>query len=174
MPFPGTGGERREALRMTSTDIVEGSKTEYPENDGSELYQLGYVSTGVRPMGSAELLDLLKISRDNNLAHDITGLLLHRQDSFFQVIEGSHRSVDEILEKISRDPRHQRIEIMFEGPIEEREFDDWRMGFLELDNVDLRLVPGFTEFLEDGVEPREFLAHLSRSKRLALLFRSMA
>lgn len=157
---------------MMVADAIKGGATRPPREQG--LYQVGYVSTGVKHMGSAELLELLRISRNNNIAQDITGLLLHREDSFFQVIEGTRQSVRNIMDRIARDDRHQRMEIMFEGPIDEREFCDWRMGFLDMDNVDLRLVPGFTQFLEGGAEPREFLQQLSRSKRLALLFRSMA
>ena len=34
------------------------------------------------------------------------------------------------------------------------EFPDWRMGFVELDGIDVSLLPGFSNFLVDEVEPR--------------------
>ena len=46
-------------------------------------------------------------------------------------------------------------------------------GRIDLDGIDLTLLPGFSNFLLDETQPRKFLRDLSRSKRLALLFRAM-
>jgi hypothetical protein len=137
------------------------------------VYQLGYVSTQTRPMSPADLLELLNRARASNQRADITGLLLHREDSFFQVIEGERTAVRELFERIRRDPRHQRVEILFEETCAQREFADWRMGFVELDGVDLRLLPGYSDFLSDHAEPQGVLRELTRSRRLMLMFRSM-
>ena len=61
----------------------------------------------------------------------------------------------------------------FEGPIEAREFADWRMGFVDLNGVDVKNLPGFSDFLSDDVEPRRLLEELTQVKRLLLLFRAM-
>jgi hypothetical protein len=137
------------------------------------VYQLGYVSTQTRPMSPADLLDLLNSARAFNQRVNITGLLLHREDSFFQVIEGERRAVLALFERIRRDPRHQRVEVLFQEHCPTREFADWRMGFVELDGVDLRLLPGYSHFLSDGAEPNGVLRELTRSRRLMLMFRSM-
>ena len=137
------------------------------------LYQLGYVSTQVRPMGAADLIDLLNFARDENRRRGITGLLLHRQDSFFQVIEGDKEVILALFAEIEADPRHQRIEVLFQGPIQTREYADWEMGFIDLDGIDITLLPGFSNFLLDDTQPRQFLRDLSRSQRLAVLFRAM-
>jgi hypothetical protein len=47
------------------------------------------------------------------------------------------------------------------------------MGFVELDNVDVRLLPGFSNFLNEGLEPKRVLEELTRTRRLMLLFREM-
>ncbi len=137
------------------------------------LYHLGYVSTQTHPMGGKELLKILKSARRSNEDVEITGLLLHREDSFFQVLEGEEDAVRQVFDKIQGDPRHERIKVLFEGPIEAREFADWRMGFVDLNGVDVKNLPGFSDFLSDDAEPRRFLEELTQVKRLLLLFRAM-
>ena len=77
-----------------------------------------------------------------------------------------------MFQKIESDSRHTRVEVMFRDT-NGREFPDWKMGFLELDGIDVRMLPAFSNFLKDDAEPRQFLKALSRGKRLALLFRSV-
>ena len=137
------------------------------------LYHLGYVSTQTRPLFREDLIGLMNEALVRNEGLDITGLLLHREDSFFQVIEGAKADVLEVFHGIERDPRHQRVKVLFEGELEEREFPDWRMGFVELDGVDVDRLPGFSDFLDQGLAPRQLLAELSQTKRLMLLFRAM-
>lgn len=137
------------------------------------LYHLGYVSTESRKMGSDELVSLLDEALERNRVKDITGLLLHREDSFFQVIEGEEAEVKQIFSSIRQDPRHHGIKVLFEGPLAAREFPDWRMGFVELDGVDFDQLPGFSDFLHQNTPPRRLLEELSQAKRLMLLFRAM-
>ena len=142
-------------------------------SDHVMLYHLGYVSTQTRPLSSDDLLSLLKQARTRNLANNITGLLLHRDDSFFQVLEGEQEQVMQVYSSIERDPRHHRLEILFQGPLPSREFSDWRMGFVELDGVDVGRLPEFGDVLSDSAEPREIFKELTETQRLMLLFRNM-
>jgi hypothetical protein len=124
-------------------------------------------------MQPSDLAALLRVAAARNQASNITGLLLHREDSFFQVLEGEQESVQQVFLSIQRDPRHHRVQVLFEGPIEAREFADWRMGFVELDGVNVEQLPGFSDFLFKDAEPRRFLEELTHAKRLMLLFRAM-
>lgn len=137
------------------------------------LFHLGYVSTETRALSSDELLGLLEVARDANEKSDLTGLLLHREHSFFQVLEGEEQVVRDLFARISADDRHQRVELLFEGPIEAREFEDWRMGFVQLDEVDVARLPGFSRFLEEGLGPRELFHEMSKTRQLMTLFREM-
>lgn len=141
--------------------------------DGSALYCLSYVSTQRSNMGNAELLEILEKARIKNESLGITGLLLHRGDSFFQILEGGCDEVTALFEVIRADPRHLRVEVVTEGPVVAREYTDWRMAFIELDGQDFGAMPGFSDLLKDTPESREFLRSLSRSKKLALLFSVM-
>lgn len=147
----------------------ERSPERSPEHGGA-LYCLSYVSTQSRPMTSVDLLGLLKHCRESNARIGVTGMLLHRDDSFFQILEGGEDEVRGLFAKISRDERHDRIEVVTEGHVTSREFTDWQMAFIELDDQDLSAMPGFSDLLSNTPEAREFLQSLSRSKKLALLF----
>ena len=137
------------------------------------LYHLGYTSTATVPMSGADLWALLEFARAFNESKDLTGLLLHRQESFFQVLEGEKSEVLNLFERIKQDPRHTRVEILFEEDIEKREFIDWRMGFVQLDGIDVSRLPKFSRYLQDDSEPRELFAELSRTKKMMMLFRDM-
>ena len=103
----------------------------------------------------------------------MTGLLLYREGSFYQVLEGSESAVKATFQDIEGDPRHKEVRILFDGETDTREFADWQMGFLNLDGVDMETLSGFSDFMTRDADPQEFLENLSRGKRLALMFRTL-
>ncbi|MEM1142682.1 MAG: BLUF domain-containing protein [Pseudomonadota bacterium] len=139
----------------------------------NSLYSLSYVSTQAEDMSNEALLELLNQCRERNGRLGITGLLLHRGDSFFQILEGEQAAVHRLFERIRKDVRHLRVETVTEGAVEVREYTDWQMAFVELDGKDFSEVPGFSDLLKQQAAPRDFLKSLSRSKKLALLFSIM-
>lgn len=143
------------------------------ETQGSRLFHLGYVSTETIDLGTVGMVELLSEARRINTSRDITGLLLHRDRSFYQVMEGPEEVVRETFANIEKDERHTAIDVLFEGEVDEREFPDWQMGFLNLDGVDVEALQGYSDFLSREDNARDFLQNLSRGKRLALMFRSM-
>ncbi len=72
---------------------------------------------------------LLKKSQDNNIKVGFTGLLVHKDGQFMQLIEGSEDSVRATLKKIEADPRHKNITTLLEGTTDDRQFSDWSMRF---------------------------------------------
>jgi hypothetical protein len=137
------------------------------------LFHLGYVSTEIGDLGSAGMVELLTEARRINTSRDITGLLLHRERSFYQVLEGAEDVVRQTFDSIEKDQRHTAIDVLFEGEVDEREFPDWQMGFLNLDGVEVGTLQGYSDFLSREDNAKDFLENLSRGKRLALMFRSM-
>ena len=137
------------------------------------LYHLGYVSTEAVKFSEEALVALLSEARNANADRDVTGLLLYREGSFYQVLEGSESAVMATFHDIEGDPRHKEVRILFNGETDAREFADWQMGFLNLDGVDMDTLSGFSDFMTRDADPREFLESLSRGKRLALMFRTL-
>ena len=110
------------------------------ETNSDHLFHLGYVSTETVDLGSVGMVELLTEARRINTLRDITGLLLHRDRSFYQVLEGAEDIVRQTFDSIEKDKRHTAIDVLFEGEVDEREFPDWQMGFLNLDGVDIETV----------------------------------
>lgn len=137
------------------------------------LYHLSYASNQADDLTSSDLREILEVARSTNEKNDVTGLLLHRDKSFMQVLEGDEKTVKDLYSQIAGDARHKDVEILFSEPVEKREFSDWSMAFTELDDVTISEIPGFSDFLIDDTQPRKFLEDLSRSKRTLLLFRGM-
>ena len=146
------------------------SQAEDDPEHGGAVYCLSYVSTQSQPLGNDDLVALLEHAREKNARLGITGLLMHRGDSFFQILEGGEEEVRGLYKDIQRDDRHVRVETVAEGRVAAREFSDSQMAFIELDGQDFSAMPGFSDLLKHTRKSREFLHSLSRSKKLALLF----
>lgn len=120
------------------------------------MYSLIYVSTAVRLLDNNELLEILRTSRKNNIENNVTGLLLYKEGNFLQILEGEEADVKFIFEKIKKDTRHTDIIIIFEEPTETREFDNWQMAFLNLDDEMIKKEPAYSQFLRDDFNDESF------------------
>ena len=143
------------------------------QSESTPLFHLAYVSSEKQTFSQADLIELLQEARTINEKRDITGLLLYKQDAFFQILEGSEEAVMRTFRSIEADDRHHQVEVLMREPCSAREYSDWRMGFANLDGVDLSLLQGYSDFLSSPESPRAFLTELSRSERLAMLFRQL-
>ncbi len=102
------------------------------------FHQLIYVSAATQPFGDAALRALVAHARPYNHARGLTGLLLHSEGLFLQVLEGEKAAVRELYyERIARDPRHAHLRLLADGPAAERIFPDWSIGFLDTAPSDL-------------------------------------
>jgi len=99
------------------------------------MRQLLYVSHCTRELAAGELNDILVAARANNALLGITGLLLHINGGFLQMLEGEERAVRELYTRIAMDRRHTDPRIMLDREIPVRVFADWSMGF-ERPNLD--------------------------------------
>lgn len=117
-----------------------------------DLYQIIYASVASQPMSEDELVRLLRHAREKNSKLGITGMLLHCDGAFIQALEGPTQSVKEMIQAIQKDSRHQSIVTLFEGPIRERTFSQWSMGFRRPSKDELARVEGYTPFLDLGDE----------------------
>ena len=113
------------------------------------MISLIYVSTATRLLNNEELLEILHASRRNNQAGLVTGLLLYKDGNFMQVLEGPEESVMEIFGKILKDTRHTDITVLTTDPIKERQFADWKMAFLNLDDETAKQESAYSDFLFD-------------------------
>jgi hypothetical protein len=104
-----------------------------------------YISTAVRLFSDTDLSSLLEESRGNNASHQLTGMLLFSDGTFVQVLEGDDEWVDATYDKISRDSRHKNIIVLDEGPLQERLFPEWSMGFRNVLAKDFSALKGYID-----------------------------
>ena len=72
----------------------------------ASLRRLIYISSASGKFGQADLDAILAISRKNNSARGLTGMLLFHDGCFFQVLEGEAAIVERTFATISNDTRH--------------------------------------------------------------------
>ncbi len=73
---------------------------------------------------------ILTAARNFNKSHELTGLLIYRQNAFIQLLEGPEAEVTSLYNKIKADKRHERVQTMIQTSSEQRIFDDWSMAFV--------------------------------------------
>ena len=78
----------------------------------------------------AEVDRILVVARKRNPLVDVTGALLFNEDWFVQLLEGSFHAVMATYHRIALDPRHEGVELLHQGSVEQRRFPDWSMGFV--------------------------------------------
>jgi Sensors of blue-light using FAD len=111
------------------------------------LLQLVYASNAAKPFEEEPLKELVAAARTNNARLGITGLLLYKNASFFQVIEGEEGKAQRLFEKIRQDKRHQSVVMLHRRPVELRSFPDWSMGFTLVPEKRQEALAGFLDFL---------------------------
>ena len=134
------------------------------------LISIIYNSVAAVPFSEDDLASLLKQSRANNTRLGITGLLLYKDGAFMQVLEGEYLTVETMYAKVEKDPRHFAMTEVRWEKLTERRFPDWSMGFKNLQNVDLRQTPGYSEFMNEPLTSPLFQADSSRAQKLLLAF----
>ena len=95
------------------------------------MIRLLYCSQAKSDFSEEVLKEILLISRKNNSAAGITGVLVHGGGMFMQVLEGPEQNVLRTYMKILDDKRHTDSRIIQISPIKERMFDNWTMGVIE-------------------------------------------
>lgn len=136
------------------------------------LVSLVYVSIETRKMTEDDLVGILESSRKNNAKANITGMLLYRDGYFIQALEGNDKDVTALYNKIAQDDRHKKVLLVGKDEIGQRSYSDWSMGFKNLDGIDLTKVPGYSQYLDEPIEPHSFEKQPSRAKQLLELFRT--
>jgi hypothetical protein len=134
----------------------------------SSLVHCAYSSAAMRAFNPEQIAQLLRKCRTNNERMGLTGMLLHAEGSFFQVLEGESTAVEALYSKILLDERHTQVQRIISEPIPRRSFSDWTMGFLATTRAELSAIPGLNDFFGkglcfDGIDS-------GRAKRLLLTF----
>ena len=97
------------------------------------LHRIIYISSATRLLSESDLSALLAVSRRNNAAEGLSGMMLYHDGSFLQVLEGPEAAVSQRFAHILRDPRHRSVIRLWEGAVTARAFAQWQMALVQLD-----------------------------------------
>lgn len=92
-----------------------------------DLKSLTYTSFARLDLTADDLAAIQRTARELNALDGISGLLIYNGTHFAQIIEGSRSAIDDLAERLRRDPRHSGLEVRDERALEQRSFPDWTM-----------------------------------------------
>jgi len=107
-------------------------------------------SVAAVPLTTAEMVEILMVARANNKRRGITGILLHIDGSFFQILEGAQEDVAATYAKTAEDHLFTRVTDIISEPIAKRAFSDWTMGFADLTHAERMAIGGLNDFFQEG------------------------
>lgn len=134
------------------------------------MIQLAYISSATSWPTEDDLLSLLEQSRARNARQNVTGLLLYHKATYMQVLEGDEKDVHEIFHAIQQDPRNNAVVKLLEGPIEQRSFPDWWMGFHRLEDGELGEVSAYLDIGSGRIDSEAIVRHPSVAVDLLMNF----
>lgn len=99
------------------------------------LVRLLYASRAAAPVNQDTIESILQQSRSYNPSLGVTGILCHGGDVYMQVLEGGRAAVNELYNKIVRDPRHTEVLLLHYEEVVERRFSGWTMGQVNVSKI---------------------------------------
>ena len=90
-----------------------------------------YVSKSLIPAErKAEVMrDIILVAQSRNTSLGITGALIATDSHFAQLLEGTPEAIGEVMDSISKDPRHSEILVIQDNAIDRRRFPKWSMAY---------------------------------------------
>lgn len=120
------------------------------------MLRMGYFSASLLTT-AWDVTCLVEQCRLHNMLSGVTGILLHEDGTFMQILEGEAEVVEAVYRKIERDPRHHYVTELYAIETDRRLFPDWPMAFMSR-----------KEFADVEISPqKEMLAALQKAYREA-------
>jgi hypothetical protein len=114
------------------------------------LKSLTYTSLARLDLQASDLEAIHRTAREVNALEGITGLLIFNGTHFLQIVEGAPNAIDDLVERLRRDPRHHGFEIRDQREIEQRNFPDWSMEMVRVSASYFEAKDTVSERLPDG------------------------
>jgi hypothetical protein len=138
-------GIKRDHLVNRSQPITQQTIKKLKNNSTSngQLRSLVYKSR-CRDIANWDLVDsILASSTRNNPENDITGVLVATETHFLQILEGEFEAVNATFQRITRDERHNTVQLIRFTEINERQFAGWAMHGIGLFDLNQELKTRF-------------------------------
>jgi hypothetical protein len=135
------------------------------------VIQLIFTSKAVTPFVPVDLLAMLHAARARNARIGVTGMLLHVDGAYLQVLEGRSAAVHSLLARIRADRRHAQFVMLLVRDLEHRDFD----GLAFFDGTGCaaalpghRAATGFADLAGDPTTLLQLVASFRDGRRCAL------
>ena len=103
-----------------------------------QLQEILYSSLLAPHQPTAVVGQIVAQARARNAQNGITGLLVFDGMRFCQHFEGPAAQVASLMRLLQADPRHEEVRVLYEGPLQQRRYQRFEMGYAEVgDNDDL-------------------------------------
>ncbi|WP_419810221.1 BLUF domain-containing protein [Bacterioplanoides sp.] len=135
------------------------------------FHHIIYLSTATELFKREQLTAMLEQARRNNAKDGITGLLLYKDKSFIQLIEGPEAAVDARFNKIQADRRHYNIRLLDKTEKPHRTFKEWHMGFFDIMKESPK-PEGFVDYFAPGASLDALIDTPDQALQLLSYFRS--
>ena len=99
-------------------------------------------------------------TRQHNNTQEVKGILIYRDATFFQILEGESTIVNTLYQSIKRDSRHGNIKELLNTEIDNYSFADFGLGYATISSLDA--LYGFQEYLNknDGSDNFKIIENL--------------
>jgi len=96
------------------------------------IRSLIYVSDASPQLSPDDLEAIHHAAVTLNALDGVTGLLVYNGDRFMQIVEGAADAIEDLLQRLSRDPRHANLSVRSDQTVETKSFPDWSMSLLKV------------------------------------------
>ena len=103
----------------------------------ADLHEIIYVSTLADDAPVRVVAHIAMQSRSHNQQSDITGLLVFDGLNFCQQLEGCLQELAVVMARIEGDPRHCNVEVLHQGPLDQRRFKRFSLGYTSVEDIEL-------------------------------------
>jgi FAD-dependent sensor of blue light len=100
-----------------------------------------------------QLGEIFSVARSSNKKLGVTGALLINDDQFVQTLEGPEPAVRDLYAKISKDRRHEHVELLESGDVAGRVFGKWAMAKMAAEGEPD--IPLLTNVNKGGISPAQ-------------------
>ena len=130
-----------------------------------KLTSVTYTSLARLDLQASDLEAIHRTAREQNALDGITGLLVFNGTHFLQIIEGAEDAIEDLVERLRKDPRHNGFEIRDRRQVDARSFPGWSMELVRVNAGYFEARDTITDRLQDTV-PVAIQARLLRMTEL--------
>ena len=120
------------------------------EEDVELVHRLVYSSAATTAFSQENLIELLEKARSNNERMNVSGMLLHHEGTFIQVLEGDGEVIESLYSRIEDDDRHEEPRVLLRESEVPRSYSEWTMGFVRATDEMIEAVDGLNDFMRQS------------------------